>query len=313
MKLARSKKVLEYRRARFLDAGQNLEHLVRQAWGQFQTQAERTITFSDNRSSCGLRSCECNGNGFAIHCGKYTDGQGVGTIPTTPAPEVVVGERAPEPGENFLNSDLMALIRGNHVISMNCGRNAGSLRIYLQQLFRKAGFSDAARQFELVRIGSLDKLAIIHAIGVMGIDLQFDISEVTASEVIDGARSDSMWRTFKRSFGDAFKAVTARDESVEQLRSAERVTVTVSIKVPTGDLDVAKNGLNEFSEEVVEDEEADSFVIHLRDRSTIRPHEVSVRKEVSIEAAANTVSVFQTWDEMETYMAELLTNGQLEA
>lgn len=164
-----------------------------------------------------------------------------------------------------------------------------------------------------MRIGSPDKLAIIHAIGVMGIDLQFDISEVTASEVIDGARSDSMWRTFNRSFGDAFKAVTARDESVEQLRSAERGTVTVSIKVPTGDLDVAKNGLNEFSEEVVEDEEADSFVIHLRDRSTIRPHEVSVRKEVSIEAAANTVSVFQTWDEMETYMAELLTNGQLEA
>lgn len=122
-----------------------------------------------------------------------------------------------------------------------------------------------------------------------------------------------MWRTFKRSFGGAFEAVTARDESVEQLRSAERGTVTVSIKVPKGDLEAAKNGLNEFAEEVVEDEEADSFVIHLRDGATIKPHEVSVRKQVRIEAAANTVSVFQAWDEMETYMGELLENGQLEA
>lgn len=313
MKLARTKKILEYRRARFLDAGQNLEQLVRQAWGQFGTQAERTITFSDNRSRCGLRSRECNGNGFAVHCGTYTDGQGVGTIPITPAPEVVVGERAPEPGENFLNSDLMALIRGNHVISMNCGRNAGSLRVYFQQLFRKAGFPDAARQFELVRIGSPDKLAIIHAIGVTSIDLQVDISEATANELIDDAEGNGMWRTITRSFGGAIATFTARDESVEQLRSAERGTVTVSINVPKGDLESAKKGLNELAEEVVEDEEADSFVIRLRDGATIKPHEVSVRKQVRIDTAANTVSVFQAWDEMETYMGELLENGQLEA
>ena len=93
--LAKQSKTLEYRRARFLDDGQNLEGLVRQAWGQFATQAERTITFSDDRSSCGLRARDCNGNGFAIHCGRYTDGQGVGTIPTVPAPEVEVGERPP--------------------------------------------------------------------------------------------------------------------------------------------------------------------------------------------------------------------------
>ena len=122
-----------------------------------------------------------------------------------------------------------------------------------------------------------------------------------------------MWRTFKRSFGGAIEAVTARDESVEQLRSAERGTITVSIKVPEGDLEAAKNGLNEFGVGVVDDEEADSFVIRLRDGGTIKPHEVSVRKEVSIETAANTVSVFQAWDEMETYMGELLENGQLKA
>ena len=311
--MAQLTKTLEYRRARFLDDGQNLEQLVRQAWGHFGTQAERTVTFSDDRSTCGLRAREILGGGFAVHCARYTDGQGVGTIPTTPAPEVEVGERAPEPGENFLNSDLMALIRGNHVICMNCGRNAGSLRIYLQMLFRKANFADETRQFELVRIGSPDKLAIIEAVGVKSIDLEVDISEATGVELIEGEGGGGIWSAIKSNFGGAFTAVPGRDESVEQLRRAERGTVRVSINVPKGDLDAAKKGLDDFAEEVVEDEDADSFVIHLRDGATIKPHEVSVRKQVKLEAMANSVSVFQAWDAMETYMGELEENGQLEA
>lgn len=311
--MARQTKTLEYRRARFLDDGQNLEGLVRQAWGQFVTQAERTITFSDGRASCGLRARDCEDKGFAIHCGRYTDGQGVGTIPTVPAPEVEVGERAPAPGENFLNSDLMALISGNHVICMNCGRNAGSLRIYLQQLFRKAEMPEPSRQFELVRIGSSDKLAIIEAVGVKSVDLEVDISEAAAFEVVEGLGRGGIWQAFKQNFGGALAAVTARDESVEQIRKAERGTMKVSINVPKGDLDAAKHGLDDFAEEVVEDEDSGTFVIHLRDGATIRPDEVSVRKQVKLETAANSVSVFQAWDAMVAYMGELNENGQLEA
>ena len=196
---------------------------------------------------------------------------------------------------------------------MNCGRNAGSLRIYFQQLFRKAGFPDAARQFELVRIGSPDKLAIIEAVGVKSIDLEVDISETTGEELIDGVGGGGIWSSIKQNYGGAFTAVTGRDESVEQLRRAEKGTVKVSINVPKGDLDAAKHGLDDFAEEVVEDEEADAFVIHLRDGATIKPNEVSVRKQVRLEAMANSVSVFQAWDAMGTYMGELDENGQLEA
>ncbi|BAQ69456.1 hypothetical protein NHU_02304 [Rhodovulum sulfidophilum] len=248
-----------------------------------------------------------------MHCGRYTDGQGVGTIPTVPAAEVEVGERAPEEGENFLNSDLMALISGNHVICMNCGRNAGSLRIYLQQLFRKAGMPDDSRQFELVRVGSPDKLALIEAEGVKSIDLEVDISEAAAFEVVDGHGGGGIWQSIKQNFGGAFAAVTARDETLEQLRTAERGTVKVSINVPKGDLNTAKHGLDDFAGEVAEDEESDAFVIHLRNGGTIKPKEVSVRKQVKLASAANSVSVFQAWDAMETYMGELREIGQLEA
>ncbi len=206
----------------------------------------------------------------------------------------------------------MALIRDNHVICMNCGRNAGSLRIYFQQLFRKAGFPDESRQFEIVRIGSPDKLAIIEAVGVKRVDLEMDIAEATGAELIEDIGGGGMWSAIKSNFGGAFNAVTGRDESVEQLRRAERGTVRVSINVPKGDLEAAKGGLDDFAEEVIEDEESDAFVIHLRDGATIKPNEVSVRKQVKLETVANSVSVFQAWDTMETYLSELEESGQLE-
>ena len=311
--MAKQTKILEYRRARFLDDGQNLEQLVRQAWGQFETQADRTITVGGDRSTAGLRARDFNGDGFAVHCGRYIDGQGVGTIQTAPAPEVNVGEQSPKLGENFLNSDLMALIKGNQVICMNCGRNAGSLRIYFQQLFRKAGFDDASRQFELVRIANPDKVAIIVAVGVKRVDLEISIADATAAELIDGIGGGSIWHNITNSFGGAFQAITGQDETVEQIRQAEKGTMKVSINVPKGDLSAAKEGLAQLSEEVVEDEDSEGYTIHLGNGDTIKPNEVSVRKQVNLEAAANSVSVLQAWDAMQGYMAELMENGQVEA
>ena len=85
-------KTFEYRRARSPDEGQNLVQLVRQAWGQFGTQTERTITVGGDRATTGLRSRYLEAVGFAAHCRRYTDGQGVGTIQTAPAPVVDNGE-----------------------------------------------------------------------------------------------------------------------------------------------------------------------------------------------------------------------------
>jgi hypothetical protein len=241
------------------------------------------------------------------------EGQGVGTIPSIPAAEVDVAERAPAPGENFLNSDLMAFIDRNDVICLNCGRNAGSLRIYLQQLFRKAQFEDGSRQFELGRVGLPDTLALIAAKRVKSIDLGIDIAEATSAELLEGARSDSTWDGIKSGVATVFHAITARDETVERLRTATKGKVRVSVSVPNGDIDTAKSGIDSLAEDIIDDDEASSYVINLRDGNTINANEVSVKKGVYLDPAANSVSVSQAWDAMELFVDELRDSGQLEA
>lgn len=310
--MAKPTKTFEYRRARWwLGNGQTLEPLVRQVWAKYGTHDARTVTLSDGRSTCGLRAKDYQGKGFAIHCARYTDRQGVGTIQTAPAAsQVRIGEQLPPHDKNFLNSDLMALIKGDHVICMNCGRNAGSLRIYLQELFRKASFPDETREFELIRIAAPDTVALIEKLGVKRIDLQMGIAEATAEGLIDEAGGDGFWR---KALADVLLAITERDETVEQIRRAEKGTMIVSINVPKGDLKAAKKGLDQLSRDIVEDEEAENYTIVLGNGQTIKPNEVSVRKRVKLEGAANSVDVSDTWSEMETYMGELMKSRQLEA
>ena len=124
-------KVLEYRRARWLAEGQNLEQLARQAWNQFPTQLDRAINRRDGAAVSGMRCRDEAARGFAVHCARYVDRQGIGTISMAPAAEVDPGERHPEAGENFLNAGFMTLIKENHVICLDCGRNGGALRYYL--------------------------------------------------------------------------------------------------------------------------------------------------------------------------------------
>lgn len=99
-------KTLEYRRARWLAEGQDLEQLTRQAWGQFPNQMARAVARRDGAAVTGMRSNDAGPLGFAVHCARYVDRQGVGTIPMAPAADADLGERQPDANENFLNADL---------------------------------------------------------------------------------------------------------------------------------------------------------------------------------------------------------------
>jgi hypothetical protein len=311
--LSQVSKTLEYRRARFNTPGRNLEQLTRQTWGQFATHVDRAVNGSNHSTVAGMRGRDGGAFGFFLHGARFNDGQGVGTIPMFPAPEVDLGERQPNAGENFVNSDFLALIRDNHVICLNCGRNGGSLRGYLSALFKKAGLPVDAHQFDMVRVGNPKNLAVIKTVGVKSIDLKVSIAEATADEIIDGPAGAGMWKNAVKKIGDAFRGLTERDAELRQLRDAEQGSVTVSINVDKRDVTSALHGLDHLASEFMEDEEADGYIIHLRNDTKITPHEITVRKPVKLDAHANSVSVFQAWEAMQKFMGELAENGQLEA
>ncbi|MDQ0503691.1 hypothetical protein [Xanthobacter agilis] len=230
-----------------------------------------------------------------------------------PANEIDLGERQPEADENFLNSSFLALIRKNHVVCLDCGRNGGALRNYLSNLFLKAEMPEHARKFELARIGNPNRISLIERIGVKSIDLKIDIASATAESISDDCDGHGIWSSFRRYMGSTITALTARDADLAQLRKSEKGTVKLTINVKGGDLSAVCHSLDLLAGKVSEDEEADDFTIHLRDNETrITPSEMSIRKTVRIEAQANYIDVSQAWDSMIQYIRELEESGVLE-
>lgn len=164
-----------------------------------------------------------------------------------------------------------------------------------------------------MRIGNPNTLAIIDRIGVKRIDLKVDITDAAAIDFMNGREDAGIWRSSMRELGEAFRAITAQDARLAQLRQAQQGSMTISIDVKRGDLEAARDGLDHLAGEIAEDEDADNFVIHLRDsKTTIRPDEISVRKTVRLDSQANSVSLSQAWNAMRQYADDLAEEGQLE-
>lgn len=306
-------RTIEYRRANWFVHSEPLEILLRRAWKKQKTQVERTVRHYDGADLVGLNCKKYGGGGIAIHCAKYVDQQAVGTIPMNPKAEATLGERSPRQGENFLNSDLMAVIRGNNVVTLNAGINAALLRVYLQGLFRASKLDEDSTGFNLTRVANLDRIAMIEASGVAKIDLKLGLSEAAAMDISEMANGKGFWSKVTSGIAEPVQAIIAQDDNLNQLSKTEKGTVLLSINVPKGDLEVAKMGLNYLAAAVVDEKDADNFIIHLRNGQTIKPSEIAVRKRVDLDPVANSVSVEGAWKELNNYMNELTENGQIEA
>ncbi len=304
----RVEKTIEFRRADWLHPlDQTLEEVVRDTWTRLATPPFRTVQNRDGSEMRGMRSTDFHEHGFAIYCARYTDRQGVGTIQMDVNSEADPGERQPDDGENFLNSDLFALFRGNFVITMNARRNAATLQHYLAALFENAGLDTTHTMFLLTRVSDINKVAMIERLGVRDIELNTTISQAAAIGIQDMRREDSWWQEVRWALYRPIQAMIARDDSLGALAEAERAGLRLTIKMPKGETAAVKTAFDQYAADIVSDEDSD-FTINLRNGQSLKPDEIAVRRTITVRRRANSVDADEVWREMENFMRELLEN-----
>ncbi len=305
-------KTIEYRYVEWFASGGPLELRVREAWGALGTTLKRSIEHGDGYCM-GVAAKDFGQSGFGIHCAMFVDKQGVGTVPMEDAVSVALGERQPDDDENFLTTDIFAVISGNDVITLNASINAARLRTYLYGLFEKAELHENASKFDILRRADINKLRMIEKRGVEEIDLTCSVSEATLDRIKELEEKPNWLSQAKASILSAARAISDKDDTSRALLEAKKGRVKLSIRVPEGDLEKAKHGLKALANEAVGDTEDDEgFVIHLRNGEKIKSNEITVRKRVRIKKHANTVDVNDAWIRMQEYVIELQQNRENE-
>jgi hypothetical protein len=296
-------------RAPVVPAIEHLEQVCREAWEKFPDHVARTVAFPERRNVSGLYSDGQRGTGFFIHCGRYVDQQAVGTISNIPAKNALIGELRPGNDKNFLNSDFLALLQGNHVICLGCGRNAGSLRNFLIKLFEKAGIPPEKQIFELSRVSNTAAIKRISRDGVRKIDVDVAISTLNATKV---SRTDrGVWHFFKLGGKKLVDTIVGYDQSYEQIKEISEAHLSISIDLKKGELAAGKKSFGKVAKDIIQDDEADNYKIHLNDGNTISLDDISLKTWVTLDEVANSVSVHQAWDKMSEYISQLRVEKQI--
>ena len=296
-------RTIEYRNAVFRDQSQVLEDLTRKAWNSFSDSEGRTFDSDGGISHCGLRASEVY-DGYAIHCARYTDNQSMGTISTnTSQSEVNVEELPPPKGKNFVNTDFMAIIKGNSVICLNCHVGAKRLIVYLKDLFERAQFPIEARKFSLVRVADFDKTLEIAENGVKRIDYNVHMTDLLESHMKEIAPQKKKLSTH---MNESLEYMVGGIKTLKNIRESEKGILNVGMNIPSGDTDTAKQCIEDFAKQIVDEDEDESFTIHLRKGGQIiRSNELAVTKRIPLKPWTNSVDVFDAWRKMSDYMSEV--------
>ena len=213
-------KNIEYRRANWLVENLNLEEFVRETWGFLQDEVDRRITKPDNSTVTGLKSIDFGVDGFAIHCARYVDGQGVGVINMNPQHNVELEELPPNENENFLSSDFFVLFQKNDVASIGVVRSALMLSDYVKDLFKKTALNENSQKFDLIRVADVKAIKLIERYKVKSVELKVEINKSTAASF----ESDP-----KNWFSAVLGALILRDPKVEELRNSLNGTAKILI------------------------------------------------------------------------------------
>ena len=235
----------------------------------------------------------------------------MGVLPMTGNATASLTERSPGNAENYLDTAIFALVSGNHVVTLNAGKNAASLRNFLTGLFQKHRLPDEYTRFYIVRIASADKLRKINSSG--GVDrfhLDLAINAASASYIEQEAKADFSVRTLKSGIADIGKRIFGSDHPSSQLANSSKGGMRLTINVPSTDNLTAKEGLDAIGAVLADDEDADDYLITLRNGDTIRPSEISAKKRIRVGRYGNTLDLNEVKAEMLVYLDGLKTEGQ---
>ncbi|MBC2834057.1 hypothetical protein [Paragemmobacter straminiformis] len=305
------KRVIEYRKALWVaEKPLNLQVLVEEAWQTLPLSTQRVVLKKDQTSTMGME-LRAVGAAVGFQGCRYVDRQSVGVVPMSGSRSPVLTEQQPAPGENFLSSDFFVLVSGNDVITLNAGRNAATAKFYLHGLFPMAGMSNESTQFDLVQQASPDVVRKIQVGGgVESIQFDMSITEATASLIEDEGKpvgiNDRIASGLSKVMDMISKPVDRRaiKDSSGSLR--------LQLRLPKGELQPVQQAADRLAVDIVEDDDADDYVIVLRNGETIRPRHMSTRKSVPLKRSANSFVADDVYAEMQDFLRDVRASGLAE-
>ncbi|MEQ8966767.1 MAG: hypothetical protein RID91_13140 [Azospirillaceae bacterium] len=251
-----------------------------------------------------LRNMQIDNDGVHLyHLVAYTPDDRISIVPNTPARQIAT-LRLLDPPENaeFLDGDMMVLVKDNDVILCRNGLSEKALTSYVYNLGRELNFESQDVSFILYKRADVDQLQMVRRNGINSIRFDGVASQVAAERAERQSARRRFISPIYRELQAIFGAETENDgeDDDENLK----VEVLLSFSKRSGTI-LDQRQLRELAEQIINDEEEEGFVIELNGGQKIRPNDILLSKSVRIPPYGKSVSLNQAWAELRQFYEEL--------
>jgi len=236
-----------------------------------------------------------------LHLVAYTPDDQISVVPD--AGRVRAADLAlvdPPEGTEFLDGELMLLIKDNDVVICRSGLGESALVAYVTELAARHGFDSAAMAFQLMKRADIDKLAMIRRDGIKKVSM----NTIAHAAAVDVVGRETVRRKLLGDVLEELKAVLGMEDEVPDEPENLKVEVLFSFDKRNGtELDQRQLAL--LAERVLAEDEDEGFMIETLSGRKLRAQDIVLSKPVRIRAYGKSIHHHDAWGELREFYEEL--------
>ena len=303
----RKQKTLTYRRAIWAAPdGVTLEGRLIAARRRQSTVHKRTFIRDNGQVIKGIVCQIPRSGGIILHITAETPGDMASILRVAHDTDeaITVGTAAAPSNAEFMDGDIFAYVRHDHVCICSSALREATLGWFLRQMFSAARMPPAAGQFELKKVANIDRLRVLNSEGVKEISLGSTLYEATTSyesrqHDVSGVLS---------AIGHHISALFGSDRRPTPDNLKVSVTLKADGRMKEGDV-LGYRRLSGLATELIDSD--DDYVITTRANRKITPESMVVRKVVDLPAHGKSVIRDAALHALADFYSELASGGVL--
>jgi hypothetical protein len=311
----RREKKFYYRRASWGSESKMkaLANLIEDAHTNYKTAGERTFKAQGGGEFQCARWKKDTNSDILIHLALYYPGQPTSTISKSKdeSSSNVEIHSAPESKE-FLEGDIFALIRNNHIVLCCSAVREKYLDLYLRKILNKNKIDTS--KFYVDKVAKASKIKLIKDEGVKEIVLKTSLYKATIDEFEEDRVQNVMGQVRSQ-----IERIFAKDPELKEIRENENINLQISLKYngkeamrnkkdPEFGI-IGKKRLVEASQLLISDTDDDGFVIITGSGNEISSDDIRVAETFYVATLGKSLDYIDAWGKLSEYANQLEASG----
>ena len=293
----------------------SLENVLTACLSKLPNADDTCIQLGDGKAKICHRQVS-NGK-LKLHIAKWTERENASTVPIrSRGVNSNLGKQPPGNDWDYLDGDGVVLVSEDHYLVTGIALRPSSVINYIRRLFKHAAENNGHATivgFDLVSVADPDIVARVQKEGVKRLELDIGQYMEKLNSQVEQMESKTILQNLSNNALMSLMSLITKPGDRELIEKAENLSAKIIISIDGRKPGRFKVGdLAKVASAVSQEDDESSMTLVTGKNTRIKQGQLVLKKKVNITAENKSVNYNELWGEMEQYLDELSSSGNLE-